>query len=77
MNNLTTITKELAETRLCYGRLMDSMDKVYRNSTGEQKEWVDNNWKSILDAMADYGETLIRLYNKEERYDDTDSSDSE
>ena len=34
-----------------YGRLIEAMDSLYANSTGAQKEWIDNNWKSILDGM--------------------------
>ena len=43
-----------------YGRLIEAMDTLYANSTGAQKEWIDNNWKSILDGMVERGEEMIQ-----------------
>ena len=48
-----------------YGRLIEAMDTLYANSTGAQKEWIDNNWKSILDGMVERGEEMIQGWKGE------------
>ena len=48
-----------------YGRLIEAMDTLYANSTGAQKEWIDNNWKSILDGMVERGEEMIQGWEGE------------
>ena len=48
-----------------YGRLIEAVDTLYANSTGAQKEWIDNNWKSILDGMVERGEEMIQGWKAE------------
>jgi hypothetical protein len=69
-----TVERDLNTYKMLYG----SIDDWYDQLTGARKEWVDDNWESMLDHFLEYAEqSLEESVESDEEEEDTQEQASE
>lgn len=63
MANQTTLINHDA---ILYDRLITSLNYSYNDSVGEQRDWIESNWISILDGMIERYEEMVNGWKEDE-----------